>query len=89
MERIEEIVWRMIEELYPEWIKGELEKYRDFPEYEQYAAVIRNTFHYDIMRACAETDHSLDYTDLAKKINIMKLNRELKAETKKKKEKKK
>lgn len=89
MERMEEIMWKIIEEIYPEWIKEELERYPDLPEYERYAAVIRNTFHYDIVRACAETDHSLDYTDLARKINIMKLNSELKAESKKKKGKKK
>lgn len=88
MECSEEIVLEIIKELYPEWIKREREKYRALSEYEQFVMILKTNFFYDIKRACGERDHGMDYTELERKLNIIKLNSQLQTVTEKNKEKK-
>lgn len=87
MERSEEIVLAIIKELYPEWIKRKRAEYGELGQYEQFEAIFREVFHYDIRKACGERDHAIDYTELNRKINIIKLNSQLQDEIKKKEKK--
>ena len=84
----EKIVFDIITLLYPEWIESQKDKYPGMEEYDQYKQIILNVFGYDVERAVSERERNADFSDLERKIEIMKLIAELK-ESEKKKEKKK
>lgn len=85
MERSDEIILEIIQLLYPEWIQQEKEKRSELSGYDQYASILKDVFQFDLARSAAEQDHALDFTELERKIKIMKLNSELKQQEKRKK----
>ncbi len=87
MDESDKIVLDIVETLYIEWLEMQKRKYPDLEGYEKYRKIILDTFGYDIERASLELERNTDFTNLERKLQIMKLNKKLKEEEKKKKRK--
>ncbi len=101
MEELElkELVWSVLEDesdktafemaamLFPEWIVRKKQQYTGIEGYELYQKIFKDVFEYDINRMSIEPERGTDFAAL--KIKLMKLNKKLKKDEKKKKGKKK
>ncbi|MCX4269171.1 MAG: hypothetical protein OSJ62_11000 [Lachnospiraceae bacterium] len=85
MDESDKILLDIVETLYTEWLEIQKRKYSDLEGYDKYKKIILDTFGYDIERASIEQERNTDFTNLERKLQIMKLNQKLKEEEKKKK----
>ena len=79
----EKIVFEIIKQLYPEWIQNQKGKYYGLEEFDQYKQILLNTFGYNIERMALEQERNVDTTDVERKIEIMKLIKNLRDTEKK------
>lgn len=84
MSESDKMVLDLIQLLYPEWIQNQKEQYYDLEEFDQYKQILLNTFGYDIERMVFERERNVDTTELERKIEIMKLIKNLRETEKKK-----
>lgn len=89
MNEEEEIVRRIIEVFYPEWIACQKKKYTNIEGYDLYKQILLDAFGYDLDRAVMEQERAVDTSGLERKLEIMKLKNELKQAEKKRKGKRK
>lgn len=83
MSESEKIVFEIIKQLYPEWIQNQKGQYYGMEEFDQYKRILLNTFGYDIERMALEQERNVDTADLERKIEIMKLIKNLRNTEKK------
>lgn len=89
MNEEEKIVCRIIEIFYPEWIASQKKKYTDIEGYDLYKQILLDVFGFDLDRVVMEEERAIDTSGLERKLEIMKLKKELKQSEKKKKGKRK
>ena len=85
MDESEKMVFKIIEIVYPEWIKLLKEKYSELEGYELYRQILLETFGYDLDRMTMEQERAIDVAGIERKMEVLKLKNELKREEKKKK----
>lgn len=86
MNESDKLVLEIIETIYSDWLECQKKRYPNLNEYEKYKQIILDTFGYDIDRIVIEQERGTDFTELERKLKIMKLSKELREKQKTKKQ---
>lgn len=86
MDESDKLVLEIIETFYSDWLECQKKRYPNLSEYEKYKHIILDTFGYDIDRIVIEQERGIDFTELERKLKIMKLSKELREKQKTKKQ---